>query len=199
MRRRSPISCYVRRFSPGLHLQCGVTMLEVLIAILIFSFGLLAIAGLQLAALRYQKEAWARSSAAAMAADIAERMRGNLQGAKNGSYGLSGSYTALRTAPPVASGCNARTGICTAAQIAQNDISDWFGQIEQELPAGAGTLGGSINNGFTVRVMWMDKDAVDAQGDLVRAPQCAASAVTQNCCPAATPAGVRCVNTVFIP
>ncbi|MGN6701862.1 MAG: type IV pilus modification protein PilV [Burkholderiaceae bacterium] len=180
-------------------IQRGVTMLEVLITILIFSFGLLAIAGLQLSALRYQKGAWARSSAAMMASDIAERMRGNLKGAQDGAYSLSGSYTALLASPPAASGCNPRISICTAAQIAQNDISDWFNQIGQELPAGAGTLNGSVGNGFLVRVMWLDKDAVDDQGNLLSASQCGASPVTKNCCPAGTPAGIRCINTLFIP
>ena len=61
--------------------QKGFTMLEVLIAIIIFSFGLLGLAGLQLVSLANNLSANSRSTATALAYDMADRMRANMQGA----------------------------------------------------------------------------------------------------------------------
>jgi type IV pilus assembly protein PilV len=178
----------------------GITMIEVLVAIVIFAFGLLAIAGLQLAALKYQKGAWSRAGSATVATDLSERMRANTLAARQGLYQIVGSYSSLKASPPAPSGCDAKAAACTAAEIAQNDLAEWSANLAATLPGGVGTLVGTQATGFLSTVMWFDKDAVDS-GGLVTSPACSATPanVTTTCCPAGTPAGVRCVNSTILP
>ena len=92
-----------------LHHTAGFTLLEVLIAIVVLSFGLLGIAGLQVVALKNNQSASMRSVAVALSTDIVERMKANVQGMVNGDYDkpLLSSYgdpgvrcTAARCEPP---------------------------------------------------------------------------------------------------
>ena len=69
---------------PRQKLQEGATLIEALISILIMSIGLLGIAGLQLNALSYQKNAWSTHRVAEVTNDLAERILANPTGAKNG-------------------------------------------------------------------------------------------------------------------
>jgi type IV pilus modification protein PilV len=66
--------------------QRGVTMLEVLIAILIISVGLLGTAGLQAVGLRASIAANERTAATLLAYDAADRMRANMAGVALGAY-----------------------------------------------------------------------------------------------------------------
>jgi len=115
--------------------QSGVTLLEVLIAILIVSFGLLGMAGLQSVGMKYNVGAAQRTAATLLANDIADRMRANMAGvnATPGAYdGIVGGGT------PVAS-CLSVAG-CTPAQMAQNDIAEWNAALAAALPSGQGIV-----------------------------------------------------------
>ena len=63
----------------------GFTLLEVLVALVILSIGLLGLAGLQAASLRYNHSSYLRSQATLIAYDIVDRMRANRQEALNGA------------------------------------------------------------------------------------------------------------------
>lgn len=178
----------------------GISMIEVLVAIVIFAFGLLAIAGLQLAALKYQKGAWARAGSSTMATDLSERMRANIDAARVGNYQLTGSYSSLLASPPTSSGCDAKVTNCSSGDIAQNDLAEWAANLASTLPGGVGTLTGTQATGFIATVMWFDKDAVDANGMPLLSVVCAsATVVTSTCCQAGTPAGVKCINASILP
>jgi len=72
----------------------GFTLLEVLIALVIFSFGLLALAALMAKGLQYNTSALHRSYASTQAYDIADRMRANRLGITAGNYdSISGAGT----------------------------------------------------------------------------------------------------------
>ena len=64
----------------------GFTLLEVLIALVIFSFGLLALAALMAKGLQYNTSALHRSYASSQAYDMADRMRANRLGIDAGNY-----------------------------------------------------------------------------------------------------------------
>jgi type IV pilus assembly protein PilV len=64
----------------------GFTLLEVLVALLVLSVGLLGIAGLQLTSLRSNHSAYLRSQATILAYDILDRMRANRAQAQSGGY-----------------------------------------------------------------------------------------------------------------
>ena len=55
----------------------GFSLIEVLISIIVLSFGLLGMVGMQSAALQANREARLQSSAAVLARELAEIIRGN--------------------------------------------------------------------------------------------------------------------------
>jgi type IV pilus assembly protein PilV len=59
------------------HRSQGFSLLEVLISMVILSFGLLGMVGLQAAALQANRQARIQASAGSLARELAEMMRGN--------------------------------------------------------------------------------------------------------------------------
>ena len=176
--------------------QHGVSMIEVMVAIVIFAFGLLGLAGLQTAALRYQKSASLRANTAALAIDIAERVRSNLEGAKDASaYQFIASYADAVAMPPAAP--PTVTGVLpTRKQIADRDLAEWAAAAAEQLPGGAVNLSGSIASGYVATLMWKDKDFTDT------ASACTASdsGINQRtCCSQNVMPGIRCLRTPFQP
>jgi type IV pilus assembly protein PilV len=176
--------------------QRGVGMIEVMVAIVIFAFGMLGLAGLQTAALRYQKSAWLRANTAALATDIAERVRSNLEGAKDATaYQFTSAYADAAATPPAAPSVDA-AAIPTRKQIADRDLAEWAAAAAEQLPGGAVNLAGSIGSGYVATLMWHDKDFTDT------APVCTASdnvSGQRHCCPQAVTPGIRCLRTPFMP
>jgi type IV pilus assembly protein PilV len=110
----------------------GFTLLEVLIAILIFAIGLLALAGLQLQSLRYSHSAGMRTIATNQAATLADLVRSNREGLKNGYYNNSGNAA-------VNDACFSSAG-CTVQQMANLDLALWNQSVAQVLPNGVGVI-----------------------------------------------------------
>jgi type IV pilus assembly protein PilV len=122
----------------------GFTLLEVLVALVVLSIGLLGLAGLQATSLRNNTSAYQRSIATMQAYDIADRMRANLPAVKSGAYVINGIPAGAVTCNP-----------CTSTQIATIDAQEWNGANAALLAGGAGTVaqGGNI---FTVTISWSD-------------------------------------------
>jgi type IV pilus assembly protein PilV len=124
----------------------GFTLLEVLIALVIFSFGLLALAALMAKGLQYNTSALHRSYASTQAYDIADRMRANRLGITAGNYdsiGGAGSDPGCIT-----------TG-CTPAQMAQYDGWAWNSTNAALLPSGSGSVT-TDGTTYTITVTWDD-------------------------------------------
>lgn len=102
----------------------GVTLIEVLVAMLIFSVGLLGAAGLMVVAARSNQAAYLRTQVTFLAQNMAERMQANPIGVWNGDY--NGNY-------PDA-GAQDCSGGCTPSQLAQHDRQHWSGQLTTFLP-----------------------------------------------------------------
>ena len=124
----------------------GFTLLEVLIALVIFSFGLLALAALMAKGLQYNTSALHRSYASTQAYDIADRMRANRLGITAGDYD---SISGTGTDP----GC-ITTG-CTPAQMAQYDAWAWNSTNAALLPSGSGSVT-TDGTTYTITVTWDD-------------------------------------------
>jgi len=124
----------------------GFTLLEVLIALVIFSFGLLALAALMAKGLQYNTSALHRSYASAQSYDIADRMRANRLGITAGNYD---SISGVGSDP----GCIA-TG-CTPAQMAQYDGWAWNSANAALLPSGSGSVT-TDGTTYTITVTWDD-------------------------------------------
>lgn len=143
----------------------GFTLLEVLVAAVILSVGLLGVAGLQLKGLRYSQGAYLRSQATLAVNDIVDRMRANRDGV------AAGAYAAIDSAGPAPAdpGCIASADGCTPAQLARHDIRDWlqlFDNVNGDsdyiplLPSGQGTVSRDDADPtlYTVTVSWLENE-----------------------------------------
>lgn len=111
--------------------QRGSTLIEVLIALLVLSFGMMGMAGVQSVSLRGNQAAYFRTQATSLSMDIVERMRANLTGVGAGAYNnVAGSATAS---------CFTTAG-CTSTQMADQDINDWLAQVTVLLPGGTAVV-----------------------------------------------------------
>jgi len=104
----------------------GFTLLEVLIALLIFTLGLLGMAGLLVVSVRVNHGAYLRTQASFLAQSMADRMRANTPRVWTNDY--SASYPTADTNP-----C-AGTTACSRANIAIRDKSFWSLQLQDQLP-----------------------------------------------------------------
>ncbi len=126
----------------------GFTLLEVMIALVIFSIGLLGLAGLQARGLQSNTVAQYRTLAIIQAYDMAERIRANPQGV------AANLYDNLDNSAPT-SGTDCVTASCTPAQLAARDYYEWEMTNQQQLPSGHGTVtGAGAGSQFSVTVMW---------------------------------------------
>ncbi|EQD44142.1 type IV pilus modification protein PilV, partial [mine drainage metagenome] len=78
--------------------RCGFSLVEVLVAVLIFSLGLLGLAGLLVVSTQSSHASYLRTQVGFMAEQMANRMRANPQGVWAGSYD-SAAYP-IAGAPP---------------------------------------------------------------------------------------------------
>lgn len=109
--------------------QSGFTLIEILVAVVILSIGLLGLAGLQVNALRNDQSAFMRTQATILAYDLADRMRANTNAITSGFYNPANAATTAS--------CTTTVG-CTAQEMAQTDLQGWLDGISAYLPAGEG-------------------------------------------------------------
>lgn len=126
--RESPCTAVATSPTQG---ESGFTLLEVLVAVVILSIGLLGLAGLQATSLRNNQDALTRSHEALLAYDMIDRMRANIPGVNAGDYHLPTSTQDTD--------CTTTTG-CTPDEMADHDYFEWLATIAAELPAGEGVV-----------------------------------------------------------
>jgi type IV pilus assembly protein PilV len=189
--------------------QRGSSLIEVLVAILILSIGLLGIAGLQASSLRFSQGGWARAAVSASLSDFAERVRTNPDSGTT-AYVLAADYATQRAAidagtVAAAKNCEA-VSTCTAAEMAQYQLAEWRLSLARDLPGGAGFVSGSRDTGYVVTAIWLDKNRLDKTGALEKPEKCDATytlARARHCCPAGADVentgGIRCTNMVVVP
>ncbi|BBP03682.1 type IV pilus modification protein PilV [Sulfuriferula plumbiphila] len=129
--------------------QHGFTLLEVLVAMVIVSIGLVGLAGLMMTSAKNNQSAYYRSQASWMGYDIIDRMRANRSVAQNGSYDIS-----LGVSP---TGCG--TGV-----VVSDDLCQWKTELATALPTGDGSV--SVSGGIaTVTVSWDDRRGLGANAN----------------------------------
>lgn len=139
--------------------QRGASLIEVLVAILIVSLGLLALAGLLNVSGRVAKTSEFRATAAQLAADMVDRMRANREGATAGNY--SQAPTALRTGKASQVSCAVATN-CTALEIANQDKAEWNTLLFNALPGGTGYIDYTGTGGTgDLWIIWTDPNALN--------------------------------------
>ena len=120
--------------------QRGNTLIEVLVALLVLSIGLLGVAGLQLTSLRNNRSAHLRSQAQVMAYDITDRMRANRQLAVD-----TGAYNIAIGIPAI------------GGTLAGDDLVRWKEAILNSLPSGDGSVQVVNTNVVLITVQWVDQ------------------------------------------
>ena len=112
----------------------GFTLIEVMIAIVVFSFGLLGVAGVMTVAVKNNHNGYMRSQAAFLTTSILDSMRSNQLGVYNGLYNDTFSgFTNIDTA------CTSGAG-CDYIGVAARDVNQWSNMITQILPNSSGTI-----------------------------------------------------------
>jgi type IV pilus assembly protein PilV len=107
--------------------QRGVSLIEVLVAVLIFSIGVIGAAGLLVMSARASHAAYMHSQVTFLAQSMADRMQANPMGVWSGAY--NGAY-------PNKANQDCATG-CTPWQLAQHDQGIWSSQLTTFLSSDA--------------------------------------------------------------
>jgi len=178
----------------------GVTLIEVLVALVIVAVGLLGLAGLQVRGLSIQKDAHGRAIATQLALDLADRMRANRVPATLTppvDYTFTAAYpTGMAALPTASTDCEA--GVCDEAQQAQFDLARWMARVNQTLPGGwahVAPIGGTGNRAWNVTLLWTET-GFRARALLASSCNLAALGFPLGY---ATPAEVECMRIVVRP
>ena len=166
-------------------------MIEVLVSITLVAFALFALIGMQTTALRHQQMAHLRSIANQFSADLAERVRANIQGAHRGAYNVSPQrYPALASRAPAC----ATSGECAPHELAAKDLHEWRVGLSRAMPGGWGDIAGSVADGFTIRVYFRDATITSGDDSNLTDENCKTSVVNVD-----PHKDVRCLSMVFFP
>ncbi len=143
----------------------GFTLMEVLVALVVLSIGLLGIAGMQLFSLKSNQDSSLRTQATYIAYSLIDKMRANRTVALAETYDI-----AVGTGPSGTQNCY--TSNCTAIQLAAFDLNLWKCElgnfsgdaictttlnVTPALPLGDGSVVLNVlNNEVTILVQWQD-------------------------------------------
>ncbi len=157
----------------------GFTLLEVMIAVVIFSVGLLGTAALMVSSVKANNTAYLRSQANFLTANMADRMLANHLPVWDSPNPFVGTFPGGGT-PPV---CDA-TNACTPAQLAARDAEQWGVMVAALLPNGQGTVACVIgaappggvgatgrpapNGPCTIAVSWSEQDENAVTGSITQ-------------------------------
>jgi type IV pilus assembly protein PilV len=125
----------------------GFTLVEVLIALVILSIGMLGIAGLYVHSMQAGRTSLFRHHAVTLAGDVADRIRANPRA--GAAYEGGGANSNC-----VSGGIN-----CSPAQMAANDIFLWKQQSRDTLPTGDVTIvfdNTVVPSTYQITVFWTE-------------------------------------------
>lgn len=120
----------------------GFTLIEVLVAIVVLSFGLLGMVGLQAASLQANRDARLQSTAILLARELAEMMRGNKNVAiRTSNNPYLGAFAKNALVAPTPSYCLNVGAVCTTNEdVARAQLTEWLGRVNEQLPGAQVTI-----------------------------------------------------------
>lgn len=169
--------------------QHGATLIEVLIALLIFTVGLLGVAAMQLRSLQSIADSGQRSQSVWLMQDFIERMRANPDGTAT-QYATAQNCAALPTRMCAdyfnpSTGAKVNASVCNATQMAAfdaweaqcsyaaiatfNTIDARFNSRDFITPPAAGNLVGAtaIGNNLDLRLNWLNRSNPSAKNQAI--------------------------------
>lgn len=131
--------------------QCGFSLLEVLITIVVMGSALLGTAALQAYSIKLSQGGQFRTHAIILATDLVERLEANNAAA------VAGSYEATLPGTQATSDCS--TSSCNAQQMAAYDLTRFQDRLQAALPEGAAkiTRTGTGPWVYTVQITWKER------------------------------------------
>lgn len=134
-------ACSIFRPRPRRNSQSGFGLIEALVAIVVLAFGLLAVVGVQLEALRGNQQAAQSAVAASLVRDYQDMMIAipSLQlGSTTATSNITKNvYTAINGA---AAECKGASANCTTSQFTDFQIAEWISRVRTALPDGQVTV-----------------------------------------------------------
>jgi type IV pilus assembly protein PilV len=127
----------------------GFNLLEMLVALLVISVGLLGVTSLQLKGQQTNYRSYVRTQATYLANDLMERMRTNKL-SKNGIYEKACGATTT----------NCDSSPCSWDQVAEYDLARWCDMVKNSLPEGEGTVKWNDPQ-YTFEIKWKEKEDED--------------------------------------
>ena len=174
--------------------QSGASLLEVLVAILILSFGMLALSGMLAFAVQMPKLSAYRAAATALAASHIERMRANTAGFALGSYRQAMTFNAT-----LATVVTCTYPDCVPDTIATLDKDQTGRAIRAQLPGEAGLRvtcnGACAGLDGDIWIIWQEPTTFAAL-DAAASDECPDSATAPTFTAFATPQP-RCLHIRF--
>ena len=137
----------------------GFSLIEILITLVILSFGLMGLAFLQINAMQLNHGAYLRTQIEVLTYDMVDRLRANrTEAMSSANYQLT-----LSTEPPTPS-INCNTANCSESQMAEFDLYEWREYLSNNLPQGKGAIsyvvmadGGRL---YTIDIKWLANRSV---------------------------------------
>jgi type IV pilus assembly protein PilV len=117
------------------HWQNGATLIEVLIAVLILSVGMLGMASLQTRAMQFSQSAYYQSQTGVLAQDLFDRMRASNDGTGTLNKFFHGMEDSIPASYTSCYGADDSTS-CTPAVMARYDLYSWLTDVSVLLPNG---------------------------------------------------------------
>jgi type IV pilus assembly protein PilV len=135
-------------------------MIEAMVAVLVLSFGLLALAGFQLRVLAGSASASNQNIAVRLAGDMADRIRANLIAGAVADSPYVADWSPASAEEPESSCTGARAN-CSAADLATDDLWNWKRTVAGALPGGLADIQAKATAGglLFVHIAW-DEPAV---------------------------------------
>lgn len=148
--------------------QAGSSLLEVLIAILLLSFGMLSLGAMLSFSVQMPKLSGYRATAVNLASGYIERMRANPDGFGNGGYDKPSSYDSSHTSLTIEESDICAYPTCDAASLAGMDFAEAKVAVRTQLPAGgmlmlresSGGISNATNGNFWI--VWQEPDSLTA-------------------------------------
>jgi type IV pilus assembly protein PilV len=173
----------------------GFTLLEVLIALLVLSIGLLGLAALQTTGLRSNEMASMRTQATQLAYDISDRMRANPEGVENQFYPIALGDT---PATPAADPCTTIVDSIDRSEcIADTDLDEWRKAVTGKDSSGNPVNQKGLPGGQSQIVRSVDATGIILHTITVHWNEARDPSITGTNCPPVDNTDLRCFSLVF--
>lgn len=167
--------------------QRGASLIEALVAIVILAVGLLGMAGMTAASIKYNQTSRMRGTGVLLVNDLAERARINIVGFNGGGYEKKDTYSFSSTLTDP-TGCT-NAAVCSAAGLATYDLNQWLQNVSNRLPGGSAYITTATANGIrTMNVSLIWAEPSDLEDNLTQT--CPANALPKT----GDTTGIRCMN-----